>query len=121
MRPTNHLEIAGNITHEWLNLAGGQLYSADVNRVKLGYVFDQRSIARVIVQKSNTDRAPWLYPANVVARSGDITLSALYGYRINWQTTFYAGYGDFRLLDENNRFLPNSRSVFAKASYAFQR
>ena len=51
----------------------------------------------------------------------DLTLSALYGYRLNWQTTFYVGYGDFRLLDESQRLLPNRRSLFMKASYAFQK
>jgi hypothetical protein len=40
---------------------------------------------------------------------------------VNWQTTFFIGYGDFRLLDESARLLPNRRSLFMKASYAFQR
>lgn len=122
VRPTTHLELAANVTHEWLNLGGGSpLYTADVDRLKVGYVFDQRSLARVIVQRSNVDRTARLYSQVVSPRDGDITLSALYGYRVNWQTTFFAGYGDFRLLDENDRFLPERRSVFVKVSYAFQR
>lgn len=121
VRPLIHLEAAANVTHEWLDVAGSRLYAADIDRLKLSYIFDQRSLARVILQKSNTDRTAAMYSSLVTPRDGDLTLSFLYGYRLNWQTTFYVGYGDFRLLDENNRLAPNSRSVFAKASYAFQR
>jgi hypothetical protein len=121
VRPTTHLEVAANITHEWLNVPGGELYTADIDRLKLAYIFNARSLARFIIQKSNTDRSAWLYHDVVAPHEGDITLSALYGYRINWQTTFFIGYGDSRLLDENEHYLPNQRSVFMKASYAFQR
>jgi hypothetical protein len=121
VRPTTHLEGALNVTHEWLDVDAATLYTADIERLKLSYVFDQRSLARVIVQKSNTDRTTWLYADPVSPRDGDLTLSALYGYRINWQTTFYVGYGDFRILDESNRFAQMNRSLFMKASYAFQR
>ena len=121
VRPTAHLELAANINREWLNLPQSQLYSADIDRIKATYVFNPRSLARLVAQRSNVDRTARLYIATVSPRDGDFTLSALYGYRVNWQTTFFVGYGDFRLLDENDRFLPTNRSVFMKASYAFQR
>ena len=121
IRPTTHLELAANINREWLNVASAQLYAADIDRLKATYVFNPRSLARVVVQRSNVDRTARLYIDSVSPRDGDFTLSALYGYRLNWQTTFFVGYGDFRLLDENDRFLPMRRSVFMKASYAFQR
>ena len=89
--------------------------------MKATYVFNSRSLARIVAQRSNVDRSAWLYKQDVSPRDGDLTLSALYGYRINWQTTFFIGYGDLRLLDETARLLPNHRSVFMKASYAFQR
>ena len=75
----------------------------------------------MIVQHSNTDRTTWLYTDPVSPRDADFTLSALYGYRLNWQTTFYVGFGDYRLLDETDRMQPTQRSVFMKASYAFER
>jgi hypothetical protein len=121
MRPTTHLELAANVSREWLNVAGSQLYDADIDRLKATYVFNSRSLVRVIAEHSNTDRTVWLYNDVVSPRDGDLTLSALYGYRLNWQTTFFIGYGDFRLLDDAQRLLPNRRSVFLKASYAFQR
>ena len=121
VRPTTHLEIAANINREWLNVEGAQLYSADIDRLKATYVFNAHSLARIVAQRSNVDRTLSLYRESVSPRDGDFTLSALYGYRVNWQTTFFIGYGDFRLLDETERLLPNHRSVFMKASYAFQR
>ncbi len=121
VRPTVHLELAANITHEWLDVAGSPLYTADIDRLKATYVFDQRSLARLIVQRGNVDRTVAMYAKAVSPRDGDLTLSALYGYRLNWQTTFFAGYGDARLLDENEHMLPNHRSLFVKVSYAFQR
>ena len=121
IRPNTHLELAANVNHEWLNVRGSRLYAADIDRLKATYVFNARSLARIVAQHSNVDRTVWLYADSVSPRDGDFTLSALYGYRVNWQTTFYVGYGDFRLLDESARMLPNRRSVFMKASYAFQR
>ena len=121
VRPTEHLELAANINREWLNVEGSRLYAADIDRLKATYVFNGRSLARLVAQRSNVDRTTRLYRESVSPRDGDFTLSALYGYRLNWQTTFFVGYGDFRLLDENDRFMPDSRSVFMKMSYAFQR
>jgi uncharacterized protein DUF5916/cellulose/xylan binding protein with CBM9 domain len=121
IRPTTHLELAANIDREWLDVRDSQLYAADIDRLKATYVFNSRSLVRIVAQRSNTDRTAWLYNQVVSPRDGDLTLSALYGYRVNWQTTFFIGYGDFRLLDETARLLPNHRSVFMKASYAFQR
>ena len=114
------LQIA-SANREWLNVNHSRLYAADIDRLKATYVFDQRSIARVVAQRSHVDRTTTLYASAVTPRDGDLSLSLLYGYRVNWLTTFYIGYGDYRLLDENDRFLPMQRSVFAKASYAFQR
>ncbi|HLJ73254.1 MAG TPA: DUF5916 domain-containing protein, partial [Thermoanaerobaculia bacterium] len=89
IRPTTHLELAASIDHEWLNVRSDPLYTADIDRLKATYVFDSRSLARLIVQRSNTDRTAWLYADPVSPRDGDLTVSALYGYRLNWQTTFY--------------------------------
>ena len=121
VRPTVHLELASNLNREWLNVGGSPLYSANITRMKATYVFNQRSLARVVAQHSNVNRTTELYREAVTPRDGDMTLSALYGYRVNWQTSLFIGYGDFRLLDDHDRFLPTNRSVFAKVSYAFQR
>lgn len=122
LRPTDHLEVELNTNREWLDLeAGERLFSAQVNRLKTTYVFNSRSLVRLIAQHGDTRRAQSLYRATVDDRDGDLTLSALYGYRLNWQTTFFVGYGDLRSLDERDRMSYGSRSVFMKVSYALQR
>ena len=120
IRPTTHLELATSINREWLDVASSRLYAADIDRLKATYVFNPRSLARIVAQRSNVDRTARLYTSAVSPRDGDLTFSALYGYRLNWQTTFFIGYGDVRVLDETERMLPNRRSVFMKASYAFR-
>jgi hypothetical protein len=122
LRPTEHLELELNTNREWLDLADrGRLYSAQVNRVKATYVFNARSLVRVIGQHGDTHRARTLYASDVDDREGDLSFSALYGYRLNWQTTFYLGYGDARTLDERDRLICGSRSLFMKVSYAIRR
>lgn len=122
VRPTDHLEVELNTNREWLDLQErGRLFSAQVNRVKTTYVVNSRSLVRLIAQHGDTERAQRLYSAVVDDHDGDLTLSALYGYRLNWQTTFYLGYGDLRSLDERDRLTCGSRSVFMKVSYAIQR
>ena len=48
--------------------------------------------------------------------------SALFAYKLNWQTVFYLGYGDDRAFaDVTDQLEPSGRQAFAKVSYAWQR
>ena len=48
--------------------------------------------------------------------------SALFAYKLNWQTVLYAGYGDLREhLPESDRYEAAGRQWFTKMSYAWQR
>jgi hypothetical protein len=69
----------------------------------------------------STHRDPSLYTQEVAAKSGDFSGSALFSYRLNWQTAFYVGYGDERSLDEQEQLARTQRQLFVKLSYAFQR
>ncbi len=53
--------------------------------------------------------------------SGTYSGSALFAYKLNWQSVMYVGYGDDRDLSELNRLEQTDRSFFVKMSYAFQR
>jgi hypothetical protein len=57
----------------------------------------------------------------VPERSGDFSGSALFAYKLNWQTVLFVGYGDNRTLVDGDRLEPANRQVFLKVSYAFQR
>ena len=103
-------------------LAGGaRLFTAQVQRLKATYNFNARVFLRVIGQYVSTRRDPSLYVFEVPRRSGDFSGSALFSYRLNWQTALFVGYGDERALDERERLARTERQLFVKLSYAFQR
>jgi hypothetical protein len=48
--------------------------------------------------------------------------SALFSYKLNWQTVLFAGYGDDRdYVPLTGQLEKTDRAFFAKLSYAFQR
>jgi len=125
LRPTDHLAVDLYLTYNWLDVtAGGQsgrLFTADVARVRIVYCFDARTFLRLVGQDVRVDRHPSLYFAAVTPRDDARSLSALLGYRLDWQTVLYLGYDDERaIVDASGRLLPSSRTLFFKASYAFQ-
>jgi len=114
-----------------LGPGGGRLFTATVGRVRASYTFTARSFLRLIVQQVRTERHPELYLAPVSRRDEARTLSALFGYRLNWQTVLYVGYGDESAIaagvgggvggGDPLRLAAASRTVFFKVSYAYQR
>jgi uncharacterized protein DUF5916 len=125
VRPTVHLTLIGDVVREWLKinepLLSGRLYTADVARLKAVYVFNSRSFVRLIGQYVTTQRDPNLYTFEVPKRDGNFLGSALYGYRLNWQTVLFVGYGDNGLVNDVNALVRTDRSFFIKVSYAWQR
>ena len=80
-----------------------------------------RMFARLIGQYISTTRTPSLFVSGVDARSGSFSGSALFAYKINWQSVMFVGYGDARELADASRLQPTERQFFVKLSYAFQR
>jgi len=103
--------------------AGGaerRLFTAQFARLKATYTFSARSFLRLIGQYVWTTRDPSLYRAEVTRKDGAFTGSALFAYKLNWQTVLFLGYGDNRTLQEE-RLEKADRQFFLKLSYAFQR
>jgi hypothetical protein len=132
VRPTDHLTLDANSAVSWLNVdraaassvaltGGARLFTAQVQRLKATYNFNPRAFLRVIGQYVSTQRDPSLYVVEVPRRSGDFAGSALFSYRLNWQTALFVGYGDERALDDRQRLARTERQLFVKLSYAFQR
>jgi len=92
-----------------------------VDRLRATYTFTSRLFLRVIGQYVKTTRDPSLYTFEVAPKNGDFNGSALFAYKLNWQTVLFLGYGDNRALDESEELQKQDRQFFVKLSYAFQR
>jgi hypothetical protein len=121
VRPTDHLTLDANSAVSWLNVDAGRLFTAQVQRLKTTYNFSPRMFLRLIGQYVSTRRDPLLYALEVPRRSAGFSGSALFSYRVNWQTALFVGYGDERALDEREDLVRTERQLFIKLSYAFQR
>ena len=76
---------------------------------------------RVIGQYVGTRSNPALYAEPVDERSGSFSASALFAYRLNWQSVVFLGYGDTPdALGGRRASVPENRQLFLKVSYAFQ-
>jgi hypothetical protein len=126
LRPWSRLTLDLVAARRWLDVpvpggGKGRLFTADVLRAKAMVHFSSRAYLRLIGQWVGTTNDPALYPFPVDPEEGGFEGSALFTYKINWQTALYVGYGDERALDERDDLRPTSRQLFAKISYAFQR
>jgi len=85
-------------------------------------MFNARCFLRLIGQYVVTRRDVTLYTFTISPKDESFNSSALFAYKLNWQTVLYTGYGDDRTFtDVTGRLEPASRQVFAKLSYAWQR
>ena len=127
LRPTFHLALGLVAERSFVDVdvhdgRGSQrLFTADIARLKAVYTFTARSFFRLIGQYVATRRDPSLYTSPVASKDGDFTASALFAYKLNWQSVMYLGYGDQRALDANENWARANRQFFLKVSYAFQR
>ncbi len=126
LRPGDHLELRNDASGRWLDVhAGGRsgrLFAAQVERLRATWSFNARSFVRVIGQVVRTTRDTSLYTFPVAPEDEDFSASALFAYKLNWQTVCFVGYGDDRTLaDLTGRLAPSGRQLFAKLSYAWQR
>jgi hypothetical protein len=125
VKPTDHLalEFIGN--HQTLDVDGddgrhGRLFRAQTARLKATYTFTARALLRLIGQWVETERDPSLYRFEVTRKDGGFDGSALFAYKLNWQTVLFVGYGDSRSLLPNGDLTAAGHQFFLKVSYAFQ-
>jgi hypothetical protein len=127
VRPSDHLELRANASRRWLDVddpatGSGRLFTAEVERLRATWSFNSRSFVRLIGQYLETTRDTALYTFTIAPKSAGFTGSALFAYKVNWQTVLYLGYGDDRAFTAaTDRLEERSREVFLKISYAWQR
>ena len=110
MRASDHLELQLTTTREWLD----DVFSANIDWLKMTYTFSRRTLVRVIAQQSEVDRS-------ALPRDRSLSFSGLYAYKLNWQTVFFVGFGDSRITGDGGALVQQPRSVFMKVAYALQR
>ena len=126
VRPTDHLQLALSASRRVLDVddpatgARGRLFTADVARLRAVYMFNARAWVRLIGEWAGDERDPALWSEPVDPKSADFAGSALFAYKLNWQTVLFLGYGDNRAFDDADHLQPASRELFFKLSYAFQ-
>jgi hypothetical protein len=124
VKPFDHLALDFNGDRQWLDVdangRSGRLFTAQIGRLKATYNFSSRSFLRLIGQYYRATRNPELYDFSVPSLEKSFTGSALFAYRINWQTVLFLGLGDSHALNERDALVPSTRELFLKVSYAFQ-
>jgi hypothetical protein len=127
LAPNEHLEMRGLVSRRWLDvddpaLGDGRLFTAQVERLRTTWAFNSRSFVRLILQYEETRRDSSLYTFDGVdPKASRFSSSALFAYKLNWQTVLYAGYGDQRDYSPDTREIEKSgRQWFTKVSYAWQ-
>ncbi len=121
-RPIDRTTFELDSNHEVQRNHGANVYTAQVERIRALYSFSSASILKLIAQYNDVNRHVDQYPGIPVPQhSGAFLGSLLYSYKLNWQTVLYLGYGDDRVLTDQNDLLKQDRSLFFKVSYAIQR
>lgn len=125
LRPTDRLRLTTSYRRRWLNVdagsaGSGRLLTAQIPRVRAVYTFNSRAWLRLIGEWNEVERRPELWTFAVDAKSGGFDGSAVFAYKLNWQTVLFAGYSDARLLDAEDDLHAAERQGFFKISYAFR-
>ena len=126
LRPTDHLLVTLNASQAYLDVRAdegreGRLFTQDILRLRGNYTFNARSWLRLVTQWVHTERDPLLYTFEVAPESEGLASSAVFAYKLNWQTVLFVGWADNRqLLAATDSLEPADQSLFLKISYAFQ-
>ncbi len=116
-----HLQLDLEHTYQTFDVDGGRLFTANLTELRSTYQFSTRSFLRLILQYGDTERDQSLYIRPVQSRYKDLTTQLLYSYKLSAQTLFFVGYSDSGYQNDSlNSIETNSRTVFAKFSYAWQ-
>jgi hypothetical protein len=126
LRPSDRLELRANASRRWIDVdadtARGRLFTAEVERLRATYAFSSRAFLRLIGQYVQTRRRPELFTFPIDEKSAGLSGSALFAYKLNWQTVLYVGIGNEYEFSPVTGDLENSgMQWFSKVSYAIQR
>ncbi|HXG58948.1 MAG TPA: DUF5916 domain-containing protein, partial [Thermoanaerobaculia bacterium] len=104
--PVDRLQVDVTGENHRLGLGGRPLFDARMLRVLATWTFSQRAFVRGIAERRDVEWNEELAPGRTSSH-GPLNGSLLFGYRINWQTSLYAGFVE-----------GPQQEVFVKLSYA---
>jgi hypothetical protein len=112
---------AGRITHTFqtLDVAGGELFEANLTQARLMYFLNLRTFVRAIVQYQDVERNTALYLSEVEPETEDLFTQFLFSYKVNPQTVILAGYSDNHTGLRNVDLTRTDRTFFLKLGYAW--
>jgi len=127
VRPTDHLSLELLADRRWLDVEDNgsepRLFTAKVERLKATYTFTSRCFLRLIGQRQarRVDPALYGFVPPIPTKDEAAQVSALFAYKLNWQSVLFFGYGDDHLWSQDTGDLEHAgRQFFLKLSYAFQ-
>ncbi len=116
-----HVRLSLDHAYERLWVAQGRLYAANLSELRAVYQLSARTFFRAILQHTEYDFTPRLYPYPVESHSKHVLSQLLYSYKINPQTALYVGYSDQYLGHPKAGVTQTDRSIFMKIAYAWVR
>ena len=127
IRPTDHLKLDLVAARSWVNVdpRDGRRLPAPLHRGRGTGEGDLHvHVARVPAPdraaRRDAARSLDLHVRGDRRKDADFTGSALFAYKLNWQTVMFLGYGDNRTLLEDDRYAKAGHQFFLKLSYAFR-
>ena len=120
MNLNRHLELRFRHSFETMDVAGDDLFTANLTDARISYLFNTRSFVRLAVIYRDIERNPDNYIDDVNESYKGFSTQFLYSYKVNPQTVFFAGYSDNGYQDDDlTKIEKTDRSVFLKMSYAW--
>jgi hypothetical protein len=113
--------FSGSLRHnlQQLDVAGGELFTANLTQARVVYNFDVRMFVRAIVQYTDIQRDPLLYEFPIGEETQRVFSQFLFSYKLNPQTVFLVGYSDNYFGSERIDVTQTDRTFFLKLGYAW--
>jgi hypothetical protein len=115
----DHLRSTIEHNYRALDVMGGNLFEANLTRLRTVYQFNLRTFVRLVLEYTDIARNQVLYTAEVDAQSEDLFTQLLFSYKINPKTVAFVGYSDNYLADQDTSLTQDNRAIFFKISYAW--
>jgi hypothetical protein len=114
-----HLQIALAHTYEHMTVEAGDLYTANITRLTAIYQFTPRTRVKAVLDgvdyRYNTEN----YTDGRNPTESGLATQLVFSYRLNPQTSLFAGYNDRYYGDHELGLTQSDRSVFVKVGYAW--